>query len=254
MTAQAPEQNLNPEPLQDDDSRTLKNNLASTFQTIVEYVSSANTANPAVLDLVQSCVDGLDAVFEAVTGRFEVLPESVDSKEPDYSAELQQNDDLSKSREMELGAMIIAKALDIKVPDFVQITLEPTKSSQWTATWNSFVDECRTARKAITNGERINFFVSAGLAVASLEEALTVVQNIMPDSSTKQWKKTLDSLRGELAKASRSIKPGARCSNARLFIKKLVECCVTIQENVSFQEKATQDYTNRLSILLRDRG
>ena len=239
----------------DNDPKSLKQNFVVAVKGIVEYIATADTANPSVLDLVQTCADGLDAVFEKLSSRFETLPESPDAQEePNYSAEDTQGSGNPITKSAEVGALLIAKALDMPVPSGSEISLEPTKTSKWKAVTSDFSADINKARTAISNNQRIVFYMSIGLCLSSLDELLSLVQQIIPDTEVKQWKRVMVELRSNMAGAARSVKPGKNASRARAFLSKVSDCCAKLQERVKFQEANVNTLSKKMSIFLGNRS
>lgn len=236
------------ENVKDNDPLTLKRNLALAFKDIVQYIAHENTANPSVLDLITSCVDGVDAIFETLSNRFESLPESQDNLEPDYSAEDAQGNGGSLQKDIKLGTIILSKALDFNIPDGTDMELEPSNSSRWKAITTSFAEEINKARSAISENERIVYFMYIGMCLSSLEEMLSMVNHIMSDQEIRIWKKILLELRANSSKAARSVKPGKNAANARTFLRKLSECAAKLQERVKVKENVVSDMTKKVSL------
>lgn len=235
-----------PLPAKDDDPKSLKQNLVVAFKGVIEYVKTADTANPSVLDLIQSCIDGLDAVFSSLTNRFEQLPESPESDEdPNYQAEDTQGSDIPTMKSIELGAVVLAKALDFAVPDGSEIVLNPTGSSRWKAVSNSFASDLHKLTDAVSADQKVLFYMQAGLCLSALNELLNFVFPIIPDTEVKMWKRVMIELRANMKKAMKSIN-GGNASYARTYIRKLSDCYVKLQERVKFHEANIDNMTKRI--------
>lgn len=233
-------------PAKDDDPKSLKQNLVVAFKDVIEYVKTADTANPSVLDLVQSCIDGLDAVFSSLTHRFEQLPESPESdEEPNYKAEDTQGSDIPTVKSVDLGALVLAKALDFDVPNGGEITLNPTNSSRWKAVSATFASDLHKMTDAVSGDQKVMFYIQAGLCLSALNELLTFVFPIIPDTEVKMWKRVMIELRANMKKAMKSIN-GGNASYARTYIRKLSDCYVKLQERVKFHEANIDNMTKRI--------
>jgi hypothetical protein len=242
-------------PAKDKDPKSLKQNLAVATKDIMDFIKTADTANPSVVDLLQSYIDGLDAVFSKLSERFDALPESPDTGEdPDYTAEDAQGSENPVNKSVELGTVILAKALDFDIPSGTDIVLEPTQTSRWKTIATHFAEEVNKARTAISQNQRIVFYMNIGMCMSSLEELLAFVKPIMPEPEVKQWKKVMVELRANGPKAARSVKPGKNAANARAFIRKLSDCCAKLQERVQFQENNVNNLTKKMSILFGNRS
>ena len=233
-------------PAPDTDPKSLKQNLAVVVKDILDYLKTADTAYPSVLDLVQACVDSLDAVFETLTSRFDQLPESPQSEEdPNYKAEDTQGSELPMSKNAEVGAMIFAKALDFTIPTGGEISINPTNSSRWKTISNTFATDLHKLNDAVSNDKKVLFFIQAGMCLSALDELLNFVFPIIPDTEVKTWKRVMLELRANTKKATKSIN-GGNASYARTYIRKLSDCYVKLQERVKFHEANIDSMTQRI--------
>ena len=239
----------------DDDYITLKKNLIASFTSVVDFIGKSDTSNPTVLDLIKTCVDGLDSAFEALSSRFDTLPESPESdNQPDYSAEEEQGNNIPIPKEASLGALVLAKALRIKIPDTSQVLLEPSKAPQWKAISNNFIKDVGKVRGSLVDSKKPAFFLYAGLCISTLEELLSLLKDIMNESDIKQWKRVINKLKIDLPGAARSIKQGQKANKARELIWNLADMYTGLQGAVEIKERHINDMTKKVRNLIGNRS